>query len=213
MIDYLIHFYRRGTEPFRSLSALSDRDAMQIMQDAYVEGAVFWERFKDPAQYLRTRRQIEQWLRQEFIAKGGAPQESYPIYMILGRSKWLLTAADAVTLATTAEIQVPLSLFQACDVSFTYPDSMVSFLVADQKESEYYLPDYHGKLFTLSEILSIIESNGLPGEKWGTNLPSFLANYIEAQVWNQEPLLSRSSEVLSTFGEPILSKNIGKSAL
>ena len=189
MIDYLIHFYRRCTQPFQSVSSLADRDAIQIMQDAYIEGAVFWERFKDPAQYLRTRRQIERRLHQEFIAKGGTPQESYPIYMILGRSKWLLAAADAVTLATTAEIQVPLSLFQECDVSFTYPDSMVSFLVANQKESDYYLPDYHGKLFTLSEILSIIESNGLPGEKWGTNLPSFLANYIEAQVWNQELLL------------------------
>jgi hypothetical protein len=66
---------------------------------------------------------------------------------------------------------------------------MVSFLAANQKESKYYLPDYHGKLFTLPEILSIVESNGLPGERWGTNLPSYLANYIEAQVWNQEPLL------------------------
>jgi hypothetical protein len=162
---------------------------MKIMQDLYVEGAIFWERFKDPGQYLQTRRQIEQWLRQEFIAKGGDPKESYPIYMILGRSKWLLTAADKATLATTAEIQVPLSLFQECDVSFTYPDSMVSFLLANQKESEYHLPDYHGRLFTLSEIRSVVESNGLPGEKWGTNLPSFLANYIEAQVWNQNPLL------------------------
>jgi len=188
MIDYLIHIYRRGTEPFRSLSALSDSDAMKIMQDLYVEGAIFWERFKDPGQYLRTRRHIELWLRQEFIAKGGAPKESYPIYMILGRSKWLLTAADKATLATTAEIQVPLSLFQECDVSFTYPDSMVSFLLANQKESEYHIPDYHGRLFTLSEIRSVVESNGLPGEKWGTNLPSFLANYIEAQVWNQDPL-------------------------
>jgi hypothetical protein len=189
MIDYLIHFYKNGTEPFRSLSALADREAMQIMQDLYIEGSVFWERFEDPDDYLRTRRQIEQWLYQEFIAKGGAPQQPYPIYMMLGRSKWLLTAADAATLATTAEIQVPLALFQECEVSFTYPDSMVSFLIANQKESEYYLPDYHGKLFTLSEILSIVESNGLPGEKWGTNLPSHLANYIEAQVWNQKTLL------------------------
>jgi hypothetical protein len=189
MIDYLIHFYKNGTEPFQSLSALADREAMQIMQDLYIEGSVFWERFEDPDDYLRTRRQIEQWLYKEFIAKGGAPQQPYPIYMMLGRSKWLLTAADAATLATTAEIQVPLALFQECEVSFTYPDSMVSFLIANQKESEYYLPDYHGKLFTLSEILSIVESNGLPGEKWGTNLPSHLANYIEAQVWNQKTLL------------------------
>jgi hypothetical protein len=109
--------------------------------------------------------------------------------MVLGRSRWLQTAADAVTLATTSEIQVPLSLFRECDVSFTYPDSMVSMLLTNQQDPDYYLPDYHGKVFTLPEIRSIVESNGLPGEKWGSNLPSFLANYIEAQVWNHKPLV------------------------
>jgi len=193
VIDHLIHAYRRGTQPFRTLSSLSDRDAIQIMQDLYVEGSIFWERFKDPVQYLQMRRGIEAWLRQEFITKGGAPRESYPIYMVLGRSKWLQTCLDATTLATTIEIEVPLSLFQECDVSFTYPDSMVSFLLAAERESESYLPDYHGKLFTLSEIRLIIESNGLPGEKWGTNLPDSLPNYIEAQVWNHEPLLNYES--------------------
>jgi hypothetical protein len=190
MIDYLLHFYRRDTKPFQSLSALADGEAMQLMHDLYIEGSIFWERFKDPAQYLQARRQVEQWLRQEFIAKGGAPQKSYPIYMILGRSKWLLTAADEMTVATTAEIQVPLSLFKEDEVSFTYPDSMISMWLAAQKDPAYYLPDYHGKLFTLSEIRAIIEANGLPGETWGTNLPSFLANYIEAQIWNHAPLLA-----------------------
>ncbi len=108
MSDYLIHIYKKGTQPFQSLSALSDGDALRVMQGLYIEGAVFWERFKDPGRYLAMRRQIEQWLRQAFIAKGGAPRASCPIYMILGRSPWLRTAADARTLATTAEIEVPL---------------------------------------------------------------------------------------------------------
>ena len=189
MIDYLIHYYRSGTEPFQSLSALADMEAVRIMQDLYVEGSVIWERFKDPHEYLQARRQTEQWLRQGFIAKGGDPQASYPIYMVLGRSKWILSMADAATLATTSEMQVPLSIFRECDVSFTYPDSMVSFMLENEKDAGYYLPDYHGKVFTLSEIHSIVESNGLPGEGWGTNLPSYLANYIEAQAWNHKPLL------------------------
>jgi hypothetical protein len=198
MIDHLIHFYRVGTEPFQSLSALSDRDAVQIMKDYYVEGSVFWERFEDPGQYMQTRRQIELWLYEEFVAKGGAPQESCPIYMVLGRPKWLLTAADPATLATTAEIQVPLSLFTECDISFTYPDSMISVPMATRKESGYYLPDYHGKLFTLSEIRQIVESNGLPGENWGTNLPSSMPNFIEAQVWNQEALQEYKRQLYCT---------------
>ena len=159
------------------------------MQELYIEGSVFWERFKDPGEYLRLRRQTEGWLRQAFIAKGGAPRDAYPIYLVLGMSKWLQTSLDPATAATTVEIHVPLSLFKECELSFTYPDSMVSYLIAQEKGSKYYLPEYHGKVFTLPEIRSIIEANGLPGEKWGTNLPPDLANYIEAQVWNREALM------------------------
>ena len=66
---------------------------------------------------------------------------------------------------------------------------MVSFLLAQEKGSEYYLPDDYGKVFTLSEIRCLVESSGLPGEKWGANLPSSIPNYIETQVWNHGTLL------------------------
>jgi hypothetical protein len=188
MIDHLIHFYKRGGEPFQSLSALSDAEAAQRMEALYIEGSVFWERFKAPQQYLQARRQIEMWLRNAFIAKGGEPVEPYPIYMILGRSKWLEAAGDPVTLATTAEVLVPLSIFRECEVSFTYPDSMVSWMMDQQRNPTCYLPEFHGKVFTLPEIRQVIETKGLPGERWGTHLPSHLANYIEAQVWNREAL-------------------------
>jgi hypothetical protein len=79
VIDFLIHYYRTGTEPFRSLSALPDAEAIAIMRSLYVEGSVIWERFKDPADYLEARRQTEVWLRQEFIRLGGQPQEPYPL--------------------------------------------------------------------------------------------------------------------------------------
>ena len=100
------------------------------------------------------------------------------------------TMLDSVTLATTVEIQVPLSLFSENVVSFTYPDSMVSFLLNMERNPEYYLPEYHGQVFTLAEMYGIVERNGLPGYKWGTELPKEMANYIEAQVWDHEPLLA-----------------------
>ena len=109
----------------------------------------------------------------------------------------MLNDLDAVTLATTTEIEVPLSLFKDCDVSFTYPDSMVSFLLAHEKDPNYYLPDYHGKVFTLSEIRAIVDANGLPGEKWGCNLPSSLPNYIEAQVWRHGPLVEYKRQLFA----------------
>jgi hypothetical protein len=144
----------------------------------------FGARFKDPVQYMRNRRQTEQWVREEFIAKGGQPREAYPIPMVLGSSKWMAKVAPDKELH--AEIRIPLSVFTEYDVSFTYPDSMISLWFGRDKPPEYYLPDYHGKVFTLSEILSIVESKGLPEEAWETNLPSNLAPYIEAQVWNHK---------------------------
>jgi hypothetical protein len=189
MNDFLIHFYKRGSEPFRSLSSLPDAEASQIMKDLYIEGSIFWERFKDPAWYLQARRQTEGWLRREFIAKGGEPREEYPIYMVLGLSLWVERHADPATLATTEQISVPLALFGEGDISFTYPDSMVTSLVAYLKDPSYYLPDLHGKVFTLSEMRAILEIRGSPDRGWGLTLPDHLANYVEAQVWNREPLL------------------------
>ena len=190
MEKYLIHVYKRGTIPFRSLSALSDADAIDLMRANYIKGSVFWERFEDPAAYLQLRKQVEDWLRREFIAKGGRPRADFPIYMAWGRSKWMDTMLDATTLATTIEIQVPLSVFGEHVMSFTYPDSMVSFLLNMEKNAEYYLPEYHGQVFTFAEMRAILEANGLPGYKWGTELPGYMANYIEAQVWDHAPLLA-----------------------
>ena len=190
MFDILTHVYKRGTPPFRTLSELSDADAIHVMQTLYIEGAMFWERFKEPAGYLQLRKQVEEWLRQEFIAKGGRPRTKYPVYMVWGTSKWIETMLDATTRATTIEIHMPLSAFDESTVSFTYPDSMVSFILNMERNPEYYLPEYHGQVFTLAEMHTILERNGLPGYKWGTELPSDLANYIEAQIWDHEPLLA-----------------------
>ena len=192
-MDDLIHIYQRGTPPFRSLSALSDTEALARMRALYVEGAVFWERFKEPAGYWQARKEVEAWLRRDFIAKGGQPRSEYPIYMVWGRSKWMQTM-DPGTRSTTVEVQVPLSAFRENAVSFTYPDSMVSYFLDQQRDPACYLPEYHGKVFTLAETRAIVERNGLPGFGWGTELPSGLANYIEAQVWDHEPLRAYASE-------------------
>ena len=186
MIDYLTYYYTRGTEPFRSLSALPDEKALRIMEEL-CDDTPYGARFKDPVQYMRDRKQTERWVREEFIAKGGQPRESYPIPMVLGASKWM--AKQAPNPDAHGEIRIPLSVFAETDVSFTYPDSMISLWFGREKPVEYYQPEVHGKVFTVSEILSIVEARGLPEEAWKTNLPSNLAPYIEAQVWNHEPLM------------------------
>ncbi len=185
MIDYLTHYYKRGRTPFMSLSALPEDEAIRIMKGLYDE-TVFGSRFKDPAQYLRDRKQAEQCVRQQFIEKGGQPIEAHPVYMVLGSSAWI--NRHALEGEAINEIRIPLSAFQPGDVSFTYPDSMISLWFGVDKPEEYYLPAYHGKVFTLDEIQAIVAEHGIPEECWDTHLPDELAPYIEAQVWNTAPV-------------------------
>jgi len=195
MIDYLVHVYGIDTKPFRNLSALPDKEALQIMEALYVEGDIFWERFKNPREYLHGRKQTEQWLREGFMAKGGKPQEAYPIYMVLGRPKWGKRRIGVAMQSTVREIEVPLSILGERDVSFTYPDSMVSWMLEQEKNPAHYQPDYHGEVFTRSEIFAIIEEKGLPDEGWETNVPDHLTHYIEAQVWNRKVLLDYKQQL------------------
>lgn len=188
MVDYLVHYYRRGCEPFQSLTELPDAEAIRLMHELYVEGSIFWERFKEPKDYLSARKAVEAWMYGEFLAQGGEPRMSRPIYMVLGRSRWAESVMDPVTAATTAEIEVPLSLFRESDVSFTYPDSMVSMMVAAAKDPALFQEGYHGELFTLERIREVVERKGMPEEGWQTNVPRSLAHYIEAQVWNRAVL-------------------------
>lgn len=186
MIDYLTHYYSLDKEPFQSLSALPDEEAIQIMEQLY-DDTPYGERFQNPVQYLQDRKDTEQWVREGFIAKGGRPKDRFPIPLVLGSSKWLVAAAP--DREKHGEIRVPLSAFTEVDVSFTYPDSMISRWFGREKPVEYYQAGLHGIVFTLSEILAIVEEKGMPEEDWGTNLPKSLAPYIEAQVWNHELLL------------------------
>ena len=94
----------------------------------------------------------------------------------------------SLSLETTEEIRVPLNILDPYEVSFTYPDSMASTEIAEEKNPEYYESEYHGKVFTLKEIEEIVNKRGMPGEGWETRMPKHLAHYIEAQVWNHAVL-------------------------
>jgi hypothetical protein len=183
MIDTLVHYYKKEPGPFRRLSLLPDEDALHIMHQL-CDDTIFGSRFKDPEWYLSARRMTEQWTRSSFIARGGSPRELAPVYMTFGRSPWIEGGSQP---GDPPPILVPLSSFDEGDVSFTYPDSMISLWFWREKPHEYYHPDVHGIVFTRQEIISLIAQRGLP-EDWQMGLPSGLAPYIEAQVWNLEPL-------------------------
>ena len=139
----------------------------------------------NPTGYLKQRKETELCLREKFITKGGNPQEDYPIYMVLGECEKIERNMKEEKLA---KIQIPLTNFKEEEKSFTYIDSMFSFQLSQEKSWEYYQPEYHGKVFNLSEICSILKKRGLPEEGWWGNLPDDFIPYIEVQVWNHEIL-------------------------
>jgi hypothetical protein len=188
MADFLTYYYEKGSAPFRSLSDLADDSAVRIMNELYGRnrGNILFERFSDPAAYLKQRRETEAWVRSEFAQKGGRPVLRHPVSMVLGRSRWI--EDNAPNRKLHGEIRIPAEIFSEADVSFTFPDSMVSFWLGTARPAEYYLPEFHGKVFTKSGILRIVEEKGLPEDGWTVRLPPDTGPYIEAQVWNRIPL-------------------------
>jgi hypothetical protein len=199
MINYLTHHFRKGATPFQSLSGLPDEEAISIMR-RLCDDTPYGARFKDPHGYLTARRQTEQWVRRQFIAKGGRPAEDHPFYMILGSSPWAMKAVE--NSEDDLEIRIPITAFRESEVSFTYPDSMISLWFTNDRPAQFYMPEYHGKIFTISEILAIVEAKGLPEECWETGLTPDLAPYIEAQVWSRKPLLDYARYITDHFGNP-----------
>lgn len=86
MFEQITHYY--DGVPFRSLSALSQAEALKVMESR-CDDTPFFEWFKKPLQYWEDRLETEQWLREAFIDKGGTPKVNYPFYAVLGTAEWI----------------------------------------------------------------------------------------------------------------------------
>ncbi len=185
MFDYLTYYYKAGTIPFRSLSVLPEREAIRLMNEQYSDDPV-GGRFRHPEIHLRDRRETEKWLREAFVLKGGQPVDDHPIYLVLGYYE------EFDTLRTQYHfnvLRIPLSWIDDTQISFTFFDSMYSFRLGRDRPSEYYQERYHGKVFTKTEILSIVREKQESGESWWWGrIPQDYFPFIEAQVWNHELL-------------------------
>ena len=188
VIDFIYHYFRKGTRPFQSLSVLSEEQAKSMMKSLFIPGSMLWQRFGSPDWYLSLRRQVESELYSQFKAKGGSPRQAYPIYFTVGRPKWAVDSGDPATIKHTAEIRVPFSLLRPQEVSLTYPDSMLSFILHDNQDHPEYKAEYHGKVFMFEEMESLIKRDGLPVHDWKQDRPPHFSHYVEVQVWNQAPL-------------------------
>ena len=171
--DFLSHYYEAARGPFRSLSDMPAEEAERILERIRREGLIFAS--KRPADYLTIRREMEARIRELFIQKGGRPQRDTPHSMCLGACAWLLAWYQE-----GREIRVPLAAFNPLTVSFTYGDCFPAMRYQDGKP-------YRGQVYTLEEIPEVVRLYGLPQE-WNKDGKLGPERYIEAQVWDDEPL-------------------------
>lgn len=82
--DFLTRYYPKGEYPFVTLNELPFEDANRIKKIHCERNGIGF--FYAEEDYLIHRREIEKWIYSQLVEKGGHPNCSVPIYMILGES-------------------------------------------------------------------------------------------------------------------------------
>ncbi len=173
---HIYHYYERKKGPFMNISNQPYQKAKKILDDIKVGF-----NSKRPDDYLDQRILLEQKLKSAFIEKGGRPTRNDPFYFTLGPCEWLETWYE-----DTAIIEIPLELFKDCThISFTFPDSMISYQIAEMERFSKYRNPYNGKVLLKEEIITFISIFGLPSKDKWAHIPEQQFNrYIEVQVWD-----------------------------
>lgn len=178
--DYLTHYYLPERGPFLSISYLEGEELEKVIRELkqMCEAGQFRRGIAD--WYIEERKSTEEFLKEEFRKKGGKIEIDFPHYFVLGSSRMQKSMAPG-----TEEVRINLSEVPKEFLSFTYPDSIASRVLC--KDDRNRRP-FHGQVFTLDEILDIIDSYGFPEDKVeevdGIRFPLF----IEAQLWSTAPI-------------------------
>jgi hypothetical protein len=164
--QFLVH-YSRG-EPFRSLTSHPPQKWPSVIASLTEKNAWGLNRFSD-SNYLKRRLEVEQILRNEFVAKGGEPDLINPIYAYLGRH----TGWESHKL--NVGYAVDLKNISATEVSFTYGDSLLAFNEEYRMQSgESYKNSLCRKVFTVKELNELLLSPEYPREN---------PLRVEVQLW------------------------------
>lgn len=170
---FLSHYYEFTIGPFVNLSDLPLTLAETQLERIRQTGGTFAS--QRSADYLAIRRELEDRLRGLFIQKGGQPKRQRPHYMILGACFWGFS-----WYVDGRELRIPLASFPVESVSFTYGDTFPAMRYQDSKP-------YRGQVYTLEEIPQLVLQFDLP-QNWNPDGDQGPDRYIEAQIWDDEPL-------------------------
>lgn len=126
--------------------------------------------------YLRCRFNTETALYTQFVLKGGKPRIKHPYYFTLGKcDEWFYGRKNSFGC-----VEFLLEEFDPSEISFTYGDSVPTFMEEFQDGKEY-----RSQVYTVSEIREVIKKYGMPNI-WNTFEKFGPENYIEVQVWTND---------------------------
>lgn len=184
--DKIYHYYEKSRGPLRSMSELSTAEFAALMDELSTQDTPenrFDESWKRDF-YIQFRPYVERTIRDRFVEKGGQPQIDAPRYFTLGPTTWFLDWYKDPQV-----IELPLNNVPDEAISFTFPDSMMSYLIAEDRYEPFakFKMPYHGEVFRLSEIVEVIAQYGMPDERDPANIEHG-NRIIEAQVWDLAPL-------------------------
>jgi hypothetical protein len=176
----LTHYYKAPHPPMRSITELNPAEAERVIVGLSAANTIAVERFRSPA-YLPQRRRAEARLRTKFVALGGQPIRSCPLYFVLGRSVSFFEKHEQLDLRWAS---IDLDALPEQCVSFTYGDSAVNDLIARGEwfGDEPSRQPWHGEVYRRHQLQALVERIGLPPE-WRPGRD----HYIEAQLWMDPP--------------------------
>lgn len=179
--DIITHNYDPARGICKNICHLPQATAEQILDEMRYKIRYSTTR-RISANYLKRRFAVEEWLMAERTKKLGKTFLDRPIYFFLG------DFTDGKDQLRPKSLLMKLDAFQPEMLTFTYPDSMASLPIALQKNHQNHRKDYHGKVFTLAEIKSVVKKFGMPSNKWTINPTMNYNKFIEIQVWDDRPI-------------------------
>ena len=176
--EFITHYYLPSKKPFLSLSELegnTEHPIFQEMLNLHKTNQNYNRRYG--LNYLRTRTSVEEKLRALFINHGGMPKSKYPIYFVLGESKWFKHLNSE-----HVEIKIPITDLPSKSVSLTFPDSYIA--MTNENKS------YFEQVYFIEEAKDVLSKHGIPSDKIPESYNKYWEGdfelYYEVQVWDLE---------------------------
>ena len=174
---YLTHYYH--DEPFQCITDLPTSELVRLVLRIRITRTLP-RRLMKPVYFLERRRYKRQ-MREQFVSKGGRPRRHTPQYMVLGHS-------DIWKRQAPRSLRIPLAEVPSDLISFTYTDSWYTYVDFDLNRRPVPRKRPYEMVYRVEELDNLLDEFGWPGEQKHSDPSCRFDYYIEAQVWEDEPL-------------------------